>query len=74
MTKANNKLCIKCNVHFRFIPGLVFEKKIPFYVFTIKTLRNFCVYRYSELKHYPSFGVYRYLKLKRFTSFAFIVI
>jgi len=34
-------------------------------LFTIKTLHNFCVYRYPELKRYPSVALlrlYRYLK------------
>ena len=37
------------------LQGLHLKKKFRFMLFTIKTLSNFCVYRYSELKRYPSF-------------------
>jgi len=31
-------------------------KKSSIMLFTIKTLHNFCIYRYLELKHYPTFA------------------
>jgi len=48
---ANYKNCVAV-----FAPGLAFEKNSVLCLFTIKTLTKICVYRYTELKHYPSFA------------------
>jgi len=54
--------------------GLAFEKKIRFMLFEIKTLYNFCVFRYLELKRYSTFAFKLYSEIKRNPSLAFIVI
>jgi len=57
------------------ITGLKFKKNFRFMLFTIKTLHNFCVYYYLELKRYPivlHLSIFRIKTLYKFYVYRFL--